>query len=214
MIAAYDQLTVPVDIATLVVPVGLYFLVLGLLNSRRHPQLLRGRSDFALLLVALSPLFALPAISYVGVSPLTVLAITAVVVGAIWALAPRGETWVIYNTPLDQGARAVEQALTAMDLHAARNRRGVFRLRGKDATIEISSFSLLRNVSIRLRGGDVSLGRRFEGELAGVLSEIRTEPSPMGVGLLLVATAMLVAPLTLVAHRAGEIVRILTDLLN
>lgn len=214
MIAANQQLIVPLHIATVVVPVAVYFLVLGLLNSRRHPQLLRGRRDFALLVIALSPLFALPALSYIGISPLTVVGVAAAVGGLVWAMAPRGESWVIYNTALPQAARAVEQALTAMGLHTARSRRHVFRLQGQDATIEVTSFSLLRNVSIRLRGGDAPLARRFERELAVVLGEIRTEPHPMAVGLLLVATAMLVAPLALVAHRAGEIVRILTDLLN
>ena len=34
-------------IVTVVMPVAVYFLILGLLNSRRHPQLLTGRRDFA-----------------------------------------------------------------------------------------------------------------------------------------------------------------------
>jgi hypothetical protein len=36
----------------------------------------------------------------------------------------------------------------------------------------------------------------------------------MAVGLLIVATALLLAPLVTVVHRAPEIVRILTDLLH
>ncbi|MGB2822184.1 MAG: hypothetical protein WBF17_14465, partial [Phycisphaerae bacterium] len=60
------DLGVSLRIATVVVPVALYFLVLGLLNSRPRPQLLRGRRDFALLIVALSPLFVLPVLHWAG----------------------------------------------------------------------------------------------------------------------------------------------------
>ena len=62
---AMGQLDVSQRMATVVVPVALYFLALGLLNSRRCPQLLRGRRDFALLIVALCPLFVCPALGWV-----------------------------------------------------------------------------------------------------------------------------------------------------
>jgi hypothetical protein len=41
--AGIEQLGISLRIAMVVVPVALYFLILGLLNSRPCPQLLRGR---------------------------------------------------------------------------------------------------------------------------------------------------------------------------
>ena len=76
---AGDAFGASAEIATVVVPVAVYFLVLGLLNSRPHPQLLSGRLDFALLTAAISPLFAVPVLRYFGISLLSVA--TAVALG-------------------------------------------------------------------------------------------------------------------------------------
>ena len=80
-------------------------------------------------------------------------------------------------------------------------------------SVDLSAFRMLRNVTVRLRGGDEMLARRFEAGLERELSAVRVEAAPMAVAMLLVAVAMMVTPLTLVAHRADEIVRLLTDLL-
>ena len=206
-----EYLTVSLRLATVVVPVAVYFLILGLLNTRGHPQLLTGRRDFALLIVALSPLFVLPVLGWLGVSGLTVVLVVAVVAGCIWLLAPREGVWVVYNLPQGMAYDVVARALKAMGLGFERAENG-FRIPSQNATVEISGFWLLCNVSVRLRGGE-GLGRRFEEQLARTLASVRVEASPMAIAMLLVATGLLVAPLTLVAHRAGEIVRILTDLL-
>ncbi len=66
--------------------------------------------------------------------------------------------------------------------------------------------------------GDALSEIRLDSVLARILElslqTVSAETSPSAVALLLVATAMLLAPLTLMANHAGEIVRILTDLLN
>ena len=62
MILGSADLGSTVRVATVVVPVAVYFLILGLLNSRRRPQMLSGRLDFALMITALSPLFLVPAV--------------------------------------------------------------------------------------------------------------------------------------------------------
>jgi len=64
MILSTGQLSASLRVAAVVVPVAVYFLVLGLLNSRRHPQLLRARRDFLLLIAALCPLFVLPVLEW------------------------------------------------------------------------------------------------------------------------------------------------------
>ncbi len=207
-----EHLIVSIRIATVVVPVAVYFLILGLLNSRRRPQLLTGRMDFSLLIVALSPILLLPAFGLLGVSILTVgLAVIAVAAIAVLLGPPIG-SWVVYNTSSRQVRRLLGAALDDCRIQAIETEGG-FNLIEADARIEIGGFGLLRNVTIRLRGGDRDLARAIEGHLAVRISSVSAETSPMAVALLLVATCMLVAPLTLMAGQAGQIARIITDLL-
>ncbi len=208
-----EHLAVPLRIAIVVVPVAVYFLILGLFNSRRHPLLLSGRCDFALLIAAMSPLFVLPLLEVVGVSPATLLVVLAGMAGCIRILRPAKRTWVIYNITEREANRIVGDALRSLGMEITAREKG-FELVEQGATVDVNGFSLLRNVSVRIRGGDDDLPRRLQLQLSRRVSSIRAEVSPMAVALLLVATGMLVAPLTLMAHRAVEIVRILTDLLH
>lgn len=212
MILGTENVGMTLRIATTVVPVAVYFLVLGLLNSRRHPQILSGRMDFALMVTALSPVFILPALQYVGASLLTVLAMISVLAAAILVLAPRGGSWVIYNLPAAEARKAVIRALDEMGVRFQARGQAI-RIEEPQTTLIIRSFSLLRNVSLHLDVHEADLARRLERRLSRNLGRLEAETSPMAVSFLLVATAMLVAPLSMVAHRVPEIVRILTDLL-
>lgn len=209
---AGDAFGASAQIATVVVPVAVYFLVLGLLNSRPHPQLLSGRLDFALLTAAISPLFVLPVLGYFGISLLSLATAVALLVLGISLLVPRGRTWVVYNLRGSEARGAVAAALQRMGLDFQPRPDG-YGLADRQGFVRINEFAPLRNVSVRLDGGDARLARQFEQALGQVLRSYRVQTSPMAVSLLLVATAMLVAPLTLMAHRVPEIVRLLTDLL-
>jgi len=205
------SMTLSLRIATVVVPVAVYFLVLGVLNSRRHPQLLSGRQDFSLLMIALSPLAAVPVLEYVGVSWWALVSVTAAVAGLVVVFAPRGHIWVIYNLSAEEARKGIGEALRGLGCSFREGRRG-FDVPGRSAFLSVDGFPLLRNASIRLRGGDAEFARRFEAALVNRLGGIQAEANPAGVSLLLVATAMLVAPLALMAQDVPEIVRLLTDL--
>jgi hypothetical protein len=211
MLLASEHLALPLRLATIVVPVAVYFLILGLLNSRRHPSLLGARQDFALLAVALSPLALLPLLSMMGFSPVSLAVSAAIVAVAAAVLAPRGNSWVIYNLSAEEARRLVARALADCDTDAQTD-AGRFTLPG-GGEMEISGFGLLRNVTIRMRGSD-DLAGPFEAALAKRVAACHSAPAPMAMALLLVATAMLVVPMMMVAQRAPEIVRILTDLLG
>ena len=198
-------------LATVVVPVGLYFLILGFLNSRKHPQVLSGRLDFALLATAVSPLFVLPILRYVGISPATIFAAAGCIAGVILLLGPRGHTWVIYNISRTQARSAVARALRDIGAGFEESKTG-FRLTDNGCLLEISGFSLLRNVSLKLRGADKRPSSRFEKALLSSVGSITAEANPAGVSMLLVATGMLAAPLALMARKVPEIVRLLTDM--
>jgi hypothetical protein len=202
----------PTEIAAVVAPVALYFLVLGLLNSRSHPQLLSGRLDFAILTVAISPLLLLPLMAWLGFSVLFAVALAFLLGAGVLVLAPRGTSWVIYNVHAEQALSAVGIALRRMGLEVQDVGDG-YSLDG-GARVQVGGFSPLRNASIRLHGGDKQLAQRFEQALWEVLRGYEVQASPMAVSLLLVAAAMFVAPLALMAHRVPEIVRLLTDLVH
>lgn len=212
MFLAAETMSFGVRITAVVVPVAVYFLVLGLLNSRRHPQLLSGRQDFSLLMSALGPIFVLLVVNYVGVSFWSVLGSAAAVAATVALLAPRRRSWVIYNMPPDNAVDTIEKVLRAAGLDPRRTGAGL-RIRD-DAFVEVGGFGLLRNVSVRLRGGGEDLAGRIGTELSKHLKSVPAETSPTATAMLLVATAMLVLPLTLAAHHVPELVRILTDLLE
>ncbi len=199
-------------VTAVVAPVAAYFLILGLLNSRFRPQLLTARLDFALLVTPLVPLVLIPVLEYIGTVAGLVVACVAMLAAFVLLAPGRGE-WVIYNMPVGQGRRAVRRAFERAVAADVREAGDDLENADSTARVEISSFPLLRNLSVALRGGDEALRRRLESELSAEVGTVEARTSPMAVALLLVATGMLVLPLTLVAPRAGEIVRLLTDLL-
>ena len=212
MVLGSEDLGTSVRIATEVLPVAGYSLVLGLLNSRQHPQLLTARLDFSLLMLAFCPGFILPALERVGLGPpVAVVAAVSSAVAVILLLAPGGYSWTVYNLSTDQAHRVIRSTLEAMGWWYESIEEG-YRAAEPGVTVRVGGFSILRNVSVRLVGGSKALARRFEGELSRALGRTRSQTSPMAVAMLLVATAMMVAPLALMAHRVPELVRLLADI--
>ena len=208
-----EHFGIPLRTASVVVPVALYFLVLGLLNSRKRPQVLTGRVDFALLILALSPLFLIPILNCVGPSPLALVISAAALIAAILILAPRGRTWVIYNIPAQDCADIVARALGRCGIESTPCPQGML-LPAHNATVRLSRFNFLRNVTVRLEGGSDQFAADFANAIAGGMGRVSAVTSPMAMGLLLVATGMLVAPLALVANHVPEMVRLITDLIK
>ena len=206
------DIAISTRVATLMGPVAVYFLVLGLLNTRRRPQMLTGRTDFALLIAALSPLVFLPVLRFLGGSPLIALAIAVLLAGMVLALSP-SRSWVVYNISAYAAADAVAAALGKLGVDFARSAEG-FVVEAEGITITVGGFPLLRNATIRLRGADRRFTRAFQAALAVRLAAMECQPSPMAISMLLVAVIMLAAPLALMAQDAPQIVRLLTDLLH
>jgi hypothetical protein len=210
-----QQATLTIMVSAVALPAALYFLLIGVLNSRTTPQLVRGRTDFICLTVAFSPMFALPLLQAVGASAISVVVVLGAIVAATAALAPpRRGNWVIYNTALDDAMASAEQALSEMDRPFRRDGRRL-RLTDGDLTVRLSSIPLLRNVSIQLEGpADEGFSGRFEARLADRLGAVPAGATPMASAFLMIATALLAAPLALAADRMPEMVRLLTDLVR
>jgi hypothetical protein len=208
------QLDLSVQVAAVVVPVAAYFLVLGLLNSRPHPQLLRGRRDFAVLVAALCPLFVLPMLAWMSSSPAGIAAGAGAGAVVILVLAPPRRSWVLYNITVTQAREAVDGALRAAGI-VCRKQGRTFFLGEDEAKLTLAAFPLLRNVSLRLEGqAAAELAGRFEAALERRLAGVAVKTAPMAMALLLVATAMLAAPLAMVAPRVPEIVRLISGILH
>jgi hypothetical protein len=208
-----DQFGLSVHLAAVVVPVAVYFLILGLLNTRRHPQMLSAGTDLALLMLALCPLVLVPLLGTLEVHSLPViLAAVAAVAMTARLIAPATGTWVIYNIPLDQARRSVGRALDRMGLSAEVARDGTLRLPG-GGTVRMDAFPLLRNVTVRLEDAPGQASPLADA-LQAELGTLEADSPPSAVALLMVATAMLIAPLALATPQAGEIVRLLSDLLG
>lgn len=207
---AYENMMLQITLAA--VPVALYFLVLGLLNSRQHPQLLSGRMDFTLLIMALAPLVVFPLLSHFGASLPTSAGVMIVLSALVLALSPQ-RTWVIYNIPGRDSVGILSKALSLLNLEHEISGNCI-DIPSRGVRLEVGSFAPLRNVTVRLKGGDEQIAQDIGLSIANVLSGIRVPTSNMAMSLLLVATAMMVAPLAMVAHRVPEIVRIIGDLLN
>ncbi|MGA2266509.1 MAG: hypothetical protein ABSH10_08790 [Phycisphaerae bacterium] len=158
------DIAISTRVATLMGPVAVYFLVLGLLNTRRRPQMLTGRTDFALLIAALSPLVFLPVLRFLGGSPLIALAIAVLLAGMVLALSP-SRSWVVYNISAYAAADAVAAALGKLGVDFARSAEG-FVVEAEGITITVGGFPLLRNATIRLRGADRRFTRAFQAALA------------------------------------------------
>ena len=211
-IAGNGAIIVPESLITVVMAVAVYFLILGLLNSRKTPQLLTGPED-SLLLIGSVCLLAVPLLlGRLGtVGLLAAVGLTAT--GAItYLVLSRPRVWVVYNLRAALADAFVEDVLSSMGRSFSRNGHQFVLFDG--TRIEVSCFALLRSVSIRMYGGDEGLRRQFGQLLIKATAKFTAETSPSAMALLLVATAMLIAPLMLAAHRAGEIVRLLSDLLQ
>jgi len=213
MSMAVVQFEISMRIVTIVAPVAMYFMLLGLLNTRRNPQLLTGLQDFAMMTVVMSPLALQPVVYYLGSGLGVILASAAVLVGGVFLLAPRGRSWVIYNLPLKRTQAIVLDSLEAIGLPSQATPAGVELPQGL-GLVQFDSFPFLRNCSLRLVDGQAEIWNDFEVALARRLSEVEVEATPLAVTLLLLATGMIVAPMVLMINHAPQIVRILSDLLQ
>ena len=209
------QMSLLVQVAAVVVPVALYFFLLGLLNSRSAPQLVRGRTDFICLIAAFSPIFCVPVLRCFGASAWAVVGVLGVLVATAALLGPaRAGNWVIYNIALPDAVRAAERALQAMGLTFGRSGRQIV-LEGMDAKVSFTSLPVLRNVSLTAEGEDAAwLQKDFEHRLGEQLNTVHAGATAMASAFLMVSTAMLVAPMALFADRVPEMVRLLTDLVK
>jgi len=206
------QLVISMRVTLVVVPVALYFLVLGLFNSRQHPYMVRAQIDFALLAGAISPLLVIPVAGYFQWSPWAVVVIVGLLAAVGRLMAPRGHRWVIYNISRDRAMRLASRAME--DIASVHSRGDTLCSDGNDVRCRIRPLPLFRSVGVQLQAPRDVDAAAFERRMAELAHRVPAQTSPAVVSMLLVAMAMLVVPASLVARHTGQLVRILSDLLR
>lgn len=197
--------------AAVAAPVAGYFFIIGVLNTRRRPQILTGRLDFSLLMLALCPGFVFPVLQHLGLTLPGATAAMVVIVAGVWLLGSGGRNWVVYNLSPGQADRVLRSAMDALGWRYRVTSDG-YGVEEHDISLRVSGFWFLHNVSVHLVGGSDDHCRDFAGALGAAVARRAAPTQPMAVAMLLVSIGMLVAPLAMAAHRVPEIVRLLADL--
>lgn len=201
-----------------IAPIALYFLTLGLVNSHGRPCLVSARSDFLSLTIALVPLliWTLPVLAQARAWWLLALGAAAAALGFVWMLPRSGDGFVIYNIAEPRGHRLLDETLTSLGWRGGWRDRVWTRDDGR-LTIRLSGIAILRNVSIHVESSDGAARaqlQRLERELSARLRDIAQLPSSMGVCLVLIGAAMLIAPVSMLSRHIDDLVEVMSHLLG
>lgn len=206
-------------------PIAVYFLGLGLANSRPHPVLVKARSDFTLLAIAFLPLVVWPTVSLLGRGywPLSVLILLASLAAVILVMPRRDAGWVLYNVSPRQCARLLARAVRRCGWEAeaidGRPESGQI-VDGGRLRIEQENLPVLRNASIRLVGAVDGTPRQVERMTTRLIEALHVEtqqesllPSPTGASLVLIGAGLLVLPLWCLVTQMDVIVEAVVRIL-
>jgi hypothetical protein len=210
MVLTIGDIMIPLSLMAVILPLAVYFLIVGLLNSRSRPQVLTGGEDSLLLAGAMSALFWPAVVVNFGVPVLAAILAGGVALAGVCLALHRPRSWVIYNLPADQVEHLLGPLLTA--LGASRGSHAGEWHFASGASVILDRFPLFRNVSIRFRGEDESLRKRLEAAILTAMTTARTDTTPLAMMLLLLAVVMLACPLMIIAPQADEIARHIAEL--
>lgn len=200
-------------------PIAIYFLTLGFINSHARPLMVSSRTDFLALSIAVAPLalWALPFTMQFASAWWTALGIALLAIG-LYALRPQApEALVIYNIDRDRLMRMMPQVVAEAAPDAAKISDTDWQSPDRGLHISVSSFSLLRNVTIRLVG-DIDRVRTASDALRRSLQprfeRIEQLPSPAGACLVVTGAAIAIVPMWLLTRHVNDFVEVVTLLLD
>ena len=211
MLLSVKDMLMSFSLAQIIVPVATYFLILGLLNCRRRPQMLTGLEDAFVLCGAMSMFFWPAMTAWLGGKVFMMVFAGVLVSGEGVYLRYRPRSWVVYNLPVPQARRLVLEVLT--ELGWAFDDTSEDILLPGDQRISVEGFAALRNATVRLHGAPPEHSQVFAAMLAGRLARAESQVSVMASMMVVVAVCMLAAVATAVAPHGPEIVRQITEFL-
>lgn len=192
-----------------VAPIGLYFLVLGLVNSHSRPHRVSSRTDFIALTSVMIPLLFWPVPAMV-VSRLWILlglGLCAAIIAFVRLLPAHDAGWVVYNLSESRFRRAMETALSGLGLSGRWDGR-TWQESGGGLRVDYSCLTVLRNVSVNIHAATPELRQRAD-ELALRLDRqfdrFEQLPSMSGACLLVLGIGLMVVPLWLLGHHAQDV---------
>jgi len=204
-------------------PMAVYFLVLGLVNSRSRPHLVSSRVDFVLLAIAFYPVMLWPVLTLIekGHAAAAALAAAGVLAAFLWLLPARRGSWVIYHASLPQCARLIRQAarregwqVVTPDDHRPHRRLGIPQA-GLD--IRLESFPWLRNVTLHFTCRHPAGVEAADRLVCGLFEEIKGEqllPSPAGASLVVIGACLLGLPMWYLVNNMNAIVDVVARVLR
>jgi hypothetical protein len=197
-----------------VVPVAMYFLMLGLVNSQRRPYFVSGRRDFLILALVFCPVLILP-LYWLAMSNWLVFAVVLALGAALFVLVlPKESTsWVIYNISRHHFHRVLERALRHLGL-SWRWRHDRIEIDDTSLEIGFSGFALLRNVTVHLKCDrkDQPLVHRISSALEAELAHVKSRPATTGVVFLIIGAGLLIWPTFMMTQRLDALVKLFTKI--
>lgn len=199
-------------------PLAMYFLALGLLNSRAHPYLMGLQKDFSLLSIAFFPLLAVPLAALAARGWIGSWIGGAVLLALVpwWAArSGLGPGWVIYNIDEWRCRDALGRACRRLGWEP-KDKGDRIEVAPPGLELRLTAFSLLRNVTLRITIGEGHEPAAAVERLGEALErELDTEtllPSPTGAGLVLAGSALLAVPMGYLVHHMEAVVEVVRQI--
>jgi len=204
------------------VPIGIYFTVLGVLLAVGRPLVTTGSRDYAALALALAGLAINGPINYLlhcrifpevmGASAWVGLILYLVIVAALW---PRSqESLIVYNG---------ESAVVAASVCEILQRHGIpyteapggWLIPQRGVSIAMDDFPPLSNVTLHFRGlRDRELFEHLQADLASLLEPARARRSVIGLVMASVGTVIVAMPVWMVANHPQNIAALVREVLR
>ncbi len=189
----------PFRVCVALAPLACYFLVIGGVNLRRRPTLVSGGRDTMALcaaivgLVFIGPMdlfMPVVAIAQFGAATWLLWLLLYSLWVSLYVLVTRPRM-VVYNVTKPQLQEVMDEVACQLDTQS-RWAGSSLAMPGLGIQARLDSFPPLRNASVVANSYPPQLAhwQRLEDALTARLSEVKTDPNPRGVSLVLVGLAM------------------------
>jgi len=216
-VSSADQVVFVLQLALALGPLAVYFLGLGLVNSRARPCLVNARTDFVLLAIALIPIIICPVVTFIEYAQfwLAVLLVLAVTILFAVLLPKQNAGWVIYNIDPECCRRRLERTCKKLGWELEWGEDDLY-IRAIDMKVSFSVLPWLRNVTIYLHNSVGEPHRACEQLIDVFADEIGHEsmlPSPTGASLVVIGGALLGLPMWYLFHHMDAVVDVVKRIL-
>lgn len=197
-----------------IVPIAVYFLFLGLVNSHARPYLVSSRTDFIALTCVLAPLLIAPIPTLAASGLLWLLAIGAgVLAWVFFAMLPAADAgWVIYNISASRGRAVVDACLRELGWFGTWDDNA---WHGDAGRLYVTALPVLRNVSVHLEFAGAQAPRRTADLARAIearLGRVEQLPSTTGACMVILGIGLLALPVWMMGRHIQDLVEAVAHL--